>query len=64
MKNLGSIVKTIDAYPKTLEDFTVKTFSGAIGACLPTWDFVFLFFKGDREPRLDNATSDWLVLEL
>ena len=31
MKNLSNIVKNIDAYPKTLEDFTIKTFSGAIG---------------------------------
>ena len=31
MKNLGHIFKTIDAYPKTLEDFTIRTVSGAIG---------------------------------
>lgn len=31
MKNIGTVFKTIDAYPKTLEDFTIKTATGALG---------------------------------
>lgn len=31
MKNLGTVFKTIDAYPKTLEDFTIRTATGALG---------------------------------
>lgn len=28
---IGDVLRQIDAYPKTLEDFRVKTFSGALG---------------------------------
>ncbi len=31
IKNLGTVFKTIDAYPKTLEDFTIRTATGAMG---------------------------------
>ena len=34
MKNLGTVFKTIDAYPKTLEDFTIRTATGALGMIL------------------------------
>lgn len=33
IKNLGAAFKTIDAYPKTLEDFTIRTATGAMGMC-------------------------------
>ena len=29
--NIFEVLRQADAYPKTLEDFRVKTFSGAIG---------------------------------
>lgn len=29
--NIAEVLRKIDAYPKTLEDFRVKTFSGALG---------------------------------
>ena len=31
MKSFGSVVKNIDAYPKTLEDFQIRTATGALG---------------------------------
>ncbi|KAI9552295.1 hypothetical protein GHT06_022659 [Daphnia sinensis] len=43
MKNLGSAFKTIDAYPKTLEDFTIKTATGAIVTVFSSLIMVFLF---------------------
>lgn len=35
IKNLGTVFKTIDAYPKTLEDFTIRTATGALGKFRP-----------------------------
>ena len=32
-KDLISTLRRFDAYPKTLEDFRVKTFGGAAGKC-------------------------------
>lgn len=32
-KDLVSTLKKFDAYPKTLEDFRIKTFGGAAGTC-------------------------------
>ena len=32
-KDLMSTLRRFDAYPKTLEDFRVKTFGGAAGEC-------------------------------
>jgi len=29
--SIASRLKQFDAYPKTLEDFRIKTFSGAVG---------------------------------
>ena len=59
MQKLGNVFKTIDAYPKTLEDFTIRTFSGAIGIhlvlkirislcifiCLPSYKFSLIHFN-------------------
>lgn len=41
MKNLGSAFKTIDAYPKTLEDFTIRTATGAIGMNFSLLQIIF-----------------------
>ena len=33
MENLLNNLKNFDAYPKTMEDFRVRTYSGAAGKC-------------------------------
>lgn len=38
LKSIGNVFKVIDAYPKTLEDFTVKTTSGAVGIYAGSFD--------------------------
>lgn len=38
--DLASKLKQFDAYPKTLEDFRVKTFAGALGMSFELY-FVF-----------------------
>lgn len=40
-------MKTFDAYPKTLEDFRVRTTSGAIGAS----GNLFIFWEYGSKPR-------------
>lgn len=32
--NITEVLRKIDAYPKTLEDFRVKTFGGALSKCI------------------------------
>jgi len=43
MQKLGNVFKTIDAYPKTLEDFTIRTFSGAIVTIVSSLIMALLF---------------------
>ena len=43
MDSIASKLKSLDAYPKTLEDFRVRTFSGAAGTVLKKKAFQWFF---------------------
>lgn len=36
---VGDKLKNLDAYPKTLDDFRIKTYTGAAGLCLDNLSF-------------------------
>ena len=47
-KDLMSTLRRFDAYPKTLEDFRVKTFGGAAGKCYVITTVADSRFSGGR----------------
>ena len=47
-KDLMSTLRWFDAYPKTLEDFRVKTFGGAAGKCYAKSTVAVPRFSYDR----------------
>ena len=47
-KDLMSTLRRFDAYPKTLEDFRVKTFGGAAGKCYVIITVAYPRFSASR----------------
>ncbi|XP_063993800.1 endoplasmic reticulum-Golgi intermediate compartment protein 3 [Diachasmimorpha longicaudata] len=58
---IADVLRKIDAYPKTLEDFRVKTFSGALVTIISSVIMALLFFSELRDYLTPNLNEELFV---